>query len=288
MTSDREHFGLRTAIPWSVAVALLACFPVTDLHADDVIVPSAGEPEAEEQVALRKPAKLPAPFGAKRLNPKYDIWLDVKHKQVILHGEVCLDRGLLEMFACTRASKEHESVVTLDTKAFMAHAALLRLGAKPGGPALFHPEYKPAHGTEIEIIIEWVDADGKKHKARAQDWVRDISTKKAMKHTWVFAGSQFWTDEVTGHKHYSAEGGDFICVSNFPSAMLDLNVESTQSNTRLLFEAFTERIPPMGTRVRVILKPKLRDKKPSNKPKQRGGEKAAEDASSKPAQPEAK
>ena len=82
-----------------------------------------------------------------------------------------------------------------------------------------------------------------------------------MTHGWVFAGSGFWTDPQTGQKHYQAEGGDFICVSNFPSAMLDLPIESTQANQGLLFEAFSKRIPPLGTRVRVILRPKVVKKK---------------------------
>ena len=83
--------------------------------------------------------KLPVPLGAKRLAPNNDSWLDAKHKQVILDGEICLRQGMLEMFACTRGSKEHESIVTLDTKAYLAHAALLALGAKTGGPAQFNP-----------------------------------------------------------------------------------------------------------------------------------------------------
>jgi hypothetical protein len=36
---------------------------------------------------------------------------------------------------------------------------------------------------------------------------------------------------------------------------MDLNIESSQSNDGLLFEAFTENIPPLGTKVYVILQP---------------------------------
>ena len=43
-------------------------------------------------------------------------------------------------------------------------------------------------------------------------------TGKAMTYPWVFAGSRFWTDEETGKQYYQAEGGDFICVSNFGTA----------------------------------------------------------------------
>ena len=44
----------------------------------------------------------------------------------------------------------------------------------------------------------------------------------------------------------------FSCVSNFPTAMLDLPIASSQANEALLFETFTERIPPRGTPVELI------------------------------------
>ena len=61
----------------------------------------------------------------------------------------------------------------------------------------------------------------------------------------------------TGSSSYLAEGGDLICVSNFPGAMLDLPIESSQATSDLLFEAFTEHIPPVGTKVRLVLAPRL-------------------------------
>jgi hypothetical protein len=69
----------------------------------------------------------------------------------------------------------------------------------------------------------------------------------------VFAGSGFWTDPANGERFYQGDGGDLICVSNFPSATLDLPVPSSQANDSLPFEAFTESIPPRGTPVRLIL-----------------------------------
>jgi hypothetical protein len=121
--------------------------------------------------------------------------------------------------------------------------------------------YAPATGTQIDVTVVWKDKDGKRLSAPAQDWVQDVATKKAMAHTWVFAGSGLWKNEDTGEDYYLAEGGDFICVSNFPGAMLDLPVESSQANEALLFRAFAERIPPLGTPVTVILTPKLEEKK---------------------------
>jgi len=48
-------------------------------------------------------------------------------------------------------------------------------------------------------------------------------------------------------------------VSNFSTAVLDIPIESSQSNAELAFEAFAERIPPLGAPVRLILKPKLKE-----------------------------
>ena len=209
-------------------------------------------------MAPAPPPKLPAPEGATRLSPKFDVWVDAKRGAVLVDGQVSLRKGMLEMFACIRNTKEHESVVTADTQAFLVHAGLLRLGAEPGHPAQFVPEFKPPAGTEIEVTVEWRDEQGKPQTAKAQDWIRDLKTGKAMTYPWVFAGSRFWTDEETGKQYYQAEGGDFICVSNFGTASLDIPVESSQSNDALEFEAFTEHIPPLGTPVRLVLKPVLK------------------------------
>ena len=54
-----------------------------------------------------------------------------------------------------------------------------------------------------------------------------------------------------------ANGGDVLCVSNFPDAMLDLPVNSPQEDADRLYEAFTERIPMEGTAVTVIFEPEL-------------------------------
>jgi len=73
---------------------------------------------------------------------------------------------------------------------------------------------------------------------------------------WVFAGSGYWVDERTGRKTYLAEGGDLVCVSNFPDSMLDLSAKSTDKQDEgLLFEPWTERLPPKGTEVIMELVP---------------------------------
>jgi hypothetical protein len=48
--------------------------------------------------------------------------------------------------------------------------------------------------------------------------------------------------------------------------MLDLPVPSSDSNSGLSFRAFTERIPPIGTQVRIVLEPQLPDKSATKPP----------------------
>lgn len=219
------------------------------------------ETQVEEETERPRPLpppKLPPPAGARRLSPDYDVWIDSKAGTVIIDGQISLREGMLEMFACLRNTKEHESIVSANTRAFIVHAALLSLGAEPGTPVQFMPEFKPPSGTEIEILVQWIDEEGNEETAPAQELIKDIRTGKAMVHPFVFAGSLFSVDPETGERHYMAEGGDFICVSNFGTAMLDVPVESSPSNEALAFVAFTERIPPLGAPVRLILKPKLK------------------------------
>jgi hypothetical protein len=224
----------------------------------------APPPAAEKPVAVP-----PSPPGLTRLSPKYDVWIDKENKRVVMVGEVCLREGQMEMFACLKNTKEHEAIVAVPTEAFVVHAALLAVGAEPGNPARFLPTYQPARGTEVEVHVYWSDADGKRHDMPAESWLRNLRTGKNLDQPWVFGGSGFWVDPTTGERRYQAEDGDFICVSNFTSAMLDLPIESSQMNNALLFEAFSERIPPKGTKVCLVLTPHLKGLAPDrgNDPK---------------------
>lgn len=229
-------------LSFSVACCV-SLFAATAARADDPADPAAA-PQAKEL------------SGLKRLS-KDGVWIDPKRKLVVVDGEVCLRHGQLEMFACPKGTKEHEAIVAINGRPFDIHAGLLAVGAKQGTPVSFDPKYVAATGPIVDVWVLWKDSEGNPHKVRAQEWIKNTTTGKQMDENWVFAGSSFWVDEDTDERHYQADGGDFICVSNFPTAMLDLPVVSSAAAAELQFEAFADRIPNRGTMVRLVLIPRL-------------------------------
>lgn len=255
------------------------------------------------------------------LNKNGTVLLDAKGKRLLIKTEVVLREGLLEMLLCLKQTKEHESILSVDSRAQYIHAGLLALGAEAGSPAKFVPDYKPATGQPLNIFLTWTDANGKLHRDPAQSWIRHATRRyytpklesfpkdlklpedselkwserlkelvwygtmteaqrdsllklskdapyqaaiktifeqsqiRQMDAQWVFAGSGFNTDSATGEKYYLAESGDVICVANFATATIDLSIESSASDDGRMYEAYTERIPPVGTKVTVELVP---------------------------------
>jgi len=164
-------------------------------------------------------------------------------------------RLTLEQLLTRKNTKEHEAVLSADIDARDLHKALLLTGARVGSPVQFAPKYKPASGQAIKITCEY-QQKGKTISINAQEWVRDANTKKVLNHDWVFAGSRFVPNPLENNKPiYLANDGDVVCVSNFESALLDLPIKSSKANSELVFEANTERIPPVGTKVTVIFEP---------------------------------
>ena len=186
-----------------------------------------------------------------RLSPQHAIWIDTETKHLVVGGSVTLTDGPIEFFACPRKTKEHESIVAVDATAKLVHAGLLAIGLRPGSPASFYPQFKPATGDSVAIRVRWHDDIGD-HEMSAQTWVKNSQTGEELDCNWIFAGSSFWKDPRTGTEYYQADAGDLVCVSNFPAATLDLPITSSQANESLLFETFTERIPQRGTPVELI------------------------------------
>ena len=126
----------------------------------------------------------------------------------------------------------------------------------------FTPRYRPASGAQVKITLVYADAKGATKTVPARSWVRNAKTRKELDSDWVFAGSQLVDNpfDKNAPKSYLANDGDVICVSNFESALLDLPVMSAKDDVGRSYEAWEDRIPPVGTEVTVVLEPVCREK----------------------------
>jgi len=225
---------------------------------DDQEIVDAREKTPVEPTEVHEALKPLIQDHWERLNPGYEVWLDVKNKQVIVGGRVSLRDGILEMFACPVDTKEHESIISTVSDAETVHIGLLGIGAVKGMPAYWTEDtgVVTALGPICQINVVW-QKDGERKEVNAKEMIINQVTGKTLEHDWVFCGSRVWTDpDDPSYREYQANMGDMICVSNFPTAMMDLTIESSTSDTSRLFVANPDKIPVIpGQPVLIIIKP---------------------------------
>ena len=219
-------------------------------------VEAEGEQEVEVDPIVFEPS-IELPEGVKQVFPTSELWLDKANNQVIVGGKICIKEGPLEMFACPRNTKEHESVVSVNATSFQVHATFLAMGCNPGEPVTWDPEYKPASGPRIDMDVAWKEGDEIK-RIPVQQMIRNFRTKRAMETHFVFGGSQFYVHQ-NGRKEYYGDSGEMVCLSNFSTATMDIPIQSVNDDNALLFEAFTENIPPVNTQVYIFFRPQIEE-----------------------------
>ena len=220
---------------------------------------AACSPSEETKLPVAAAGGSPQPAAAaKRVPLGNNVVLEIEgtKKRVLVETKVCLRSGTLEQLLTRKRTKEHEAILVGDVDGAVIHTGLILCGAEVGSPVKFQPKYEPPRGTAIKITLEFID-NGKTIRRPAQEWIRDVKSKKDLALNWVFAGSRLFPDPDDDKKppYYLANDGDLICVSNFDTALLDLPIDSNSDNEQLTFEAHTERIPTIGTPVTLILEP---------------------------------
>lgn len=227
-------------------------------------VPPEAKPEPLPPVPVADPKSKLTP-----LNKEKTLYIEktpAGQSRVLFASEVCLRHDLmevlLEVFLCKTNTKEHEAILRTSIDARFLHAALIAAGATVGTPVQFldpktgDAKYKAASGQTIRVLVNYT-LKGKAHTHPAQEWILDKKTKKPMAHEWVFAGSRFVKDpeRPNAPDYYTANNGEVICISNFGDSMLDLPIAVSREANELQFDAMLAKIPPLGSKVWVILEP---------------------------------
>ena len=230
---------------------------------------SAAEPPATPPAAA-PPVKLPG------------ISIDVAKRNVDVDASICLENGMLELIACTKDSKEHESLIVIAARASHIHAALLLLGAKNGTPAmrrLLEGEDTrwvdiPPSGDLIDVFLVCPDADGKMIERPLGDFIRHVSeedgepdAKKAagkFPSSFLFAGSHIQKTDKEPPLYLAESSGNIISVATFGDELLCLPEIESQDNGSLAWEIDNTHVPKLGTKIILRLHP---HKQPKVEPK---------------------
>lgn len=189
------------------------------------------------------------------------IIIDRNNQLIQLDAKVVLREGWLELLVCTPGTKEHESILSVETPPSVIHFGLLTLGAEPGSPIRIESRGEelipiPPTGDVIAIDLTYTDEAGQSITVPANQWVYNEATKAVMAdNRWVFAGSKLREFEE-GPVYLADLEGSAVSLVNFGSELLAKPNRLTDSNAvhGENFVVNTDVIPPLNTPVTVTLR----------------------------------
>ncbi len=257
---------------------LPAVSPATADEPAPVIEP-APEPSAEESAPepARKALKLPG------------LVIDFQKRCVDIEASICLEEGMLELIACTKGSKEHESIVAITAKAMHIHTALLALGAKNGNPAMRKPIGEqqtrwidlPPRGDPVDVYLVFENRDGELVEHPISDFVTrtggrpdelfgaddgraddagaddvDADKENEFPHTFLFAGSHLFGDGPGPRKYLADHSGNVISIATFGDELLCLPFVVGHANDSLMWQVDANDLLNVGSKVTLRLRPK--------------------------------
>lgn len=200
----------------------------------------------------QRPPDRPAEDADRRVEYAPGVLIDFALLRVELDAEVVLRRGPLELLACTPDTKEHESILRVRARPSHIYHALGLIGISPGHPARWDEKTSrriPPNGQEISIALTW-DAQAHREYIDAWKWLRVAgSDKSATPRPWLFTAS---VRDPQG-RLVADRDGTVITVVEFGTELVGLGEFHSPDDTELWLEAFTERIPPLGTQCALVL-----------------------------------
>ena len=239
------------------------------------------EPAPVRKLAPAKPATRPASRPARKNLKLPGLVVNFQKRCVDVEGSVCLDQGLLELIACTKGTKEHESIVAIKARPLHIHAALLMLGANPGNPAMRKPIdeegtrwiHIPPRGDPVDVFLVFKNRQGKTVERPISDFVAragktpdeqrgadddDAEGDVEFPHTFLFAGSLL-RGKAPGPRTYLSDlSGHVITISTFGDELLCLPGVHSQENGSLMWQVDATELPKVGSEVTLRLRPKAR------------------------------
>jgi len=227
---------------------------------------------AEEASGAAGAEKVPADLAEKIRAIFPGITINAEERFVDVQSVVCLAEGYLEVIACAKDSREHESIVMVEGKPSHIHAALLLIGARPGNPAMRKPINEegtrwvdiPPRGQAVKVSLLIPDEKGVMNERPISDFLAPTKDESGLPEaagaaekfpdTFLFAGSH--THQEGEAKTYIADvNGNVISISTFGDEVLCLAGHHAQENHALSWQIKPDSLPEIGTKVTLRLRP---------------------------------
>jgi hypothetical protein len=187
--------------------------------------------------------------------------LDKTRRTVEFPAELNMNDGLIEYLLVDARGKTYESLLKTDAQPYDVQLAMLLLGAKgaPPTPALLNAPSVPFHinappgatnalpaigGDPIFIDLTW-QSGGKEKRARAEDWILDLTTKtNASRGNWTYNGSR-----VLRGAFIAQRDGQIVALIDDIDAMVN-NPRPAHDNDQV-WQIDSNALPPLHTPVEV-------------------------------------
>jgi hypothetical protein len=172
------------------------------------------------------------------------VTIDANRRAVSVDGHVNMASGVVELLACARYGKTHESVFVVDAEPYHIQVGLLLLGLEPSPrPLRFQGDKASPKGDSVRITVAWVDSSGRRVEVPAEDAVLDQRTGRQMERTpWVFVGSRI----VGGYFEAQVEG-NVVTTYHDPATIIDNPLQGGGDDT--VYAANPGVVPRVGTAV---------------------------------------
>jgi len=224
---------------------------------------TSGTSADEPSVAPRTPPvdlaeTPPAPIRLAR-----GLEVDRAAGELRLAAQSALDAGWLEQAICLAGTREHESLLVVDTPPRLIHAGLLMLGLEPGRPGRWRIDEatgavvrEPPTGPELEILLRYVHPTRGEVEEPLSKWFLGRDGGAGPAQPWRFAGSLEETDDQ-GTVYVADFSGSVAGLVTFGDEVIaHAEVLADRIDVeREPFRVAEARVPPPGTAVSVVIRP---------------------------------
>ena len=174
------------------------------------------------------------------------VLVDPSNHCVLVQGYINQTNGLVELLACGKEGKVHESVLVLKASPLDLNIGLLLLGLKVTSRPTETGVWAKPGGPQLDLWVEW-QASGKPQRCRAEEFVFNEKTGRALPETpWIYTGS------VVEHGYFRALSEDSHIATYWdPWALINLPLPCGADDH--ILSANEKMVPALGTPVQLRL-----------------------------------